>query len=173
MISAGADAIENEEAGDVPCVAAAATGPTYKAPQKSACADTIENEEGGMCLVLLQAFNILLDIYRKNNLFADVAWVMDELAASGIKPDVITWNTLICCYGQAQMLPKVEATVEAKRRSGCRPNRRTYNGLIDAFGRCGSAADTAAVFEAIKCACHGVTWLTCILSSTDMHHSWR
>ncbi|CAI5492019.1 unnamed protein product [Closterium sp. Naga37s-1] len=52
--------------------------------------ETYEIMQQQGCFPNLFTFNILLDIYGKNKLFADVAWVMDELAASGIKPDVVT-----------------------------------------------------------------------------------
>ncbi|CAI5951453.1 unnamed protein product [Closterium sp. NIES-65] len=107
------------------------------------------------CFPNLFTFNILLDIYGKNKLFADVAWVMDELATSGIKPDVVTWNTLIRCYaGDASRLldavSRLEATGKIPRSTSPRCPWEVHKSLVLAFCKCGCVGEAEGALERMR-----------------------
>jgi pentatricopeptide repeat domain-containing protein 1 len=52
---------------------------------------------------------------------------------TGLKPDVITYNSLIDGYGKAGLLTEAVIVFEEMKDEGCEPDVITFNSLINCF----------------------------------------
>ncbi|CAI5515926.1 unnamed protein product [Closterium sp. Naga37s-1] len=175
MISACADAIANEDFGDVPWLKP--TRVTY---------------------------NALLDVYGKAGHVALAHSVLESMLEAGVRPNLVTYNEMISAcarkglwreargivesmlrggeaegegegkgegeaegktYGKGGQVEKVRETYEIMQQQGCFPNLFTFNILLDIYGKNKLFADVAWVMDEL--AASGikpdvVTWNTLI-----------
>ena len=83
----------------------------------------------------VRTWSILASAYSWHGQDRAAEKVLDLMRERGIKPDRITWNTIISGYSSLQ---KVEEAVDAMKRmeaAGFRPNDRTFKGLSKIYNR--------------------------------------
>ncbi|KAK2967117.1 hypothetical protein RJ640_018232, partial [Escallonia rubra] len=56
----------------------------------------------------------------------------EYVSEDGTKPDIVTWNTMICGYCSLQMLSEALQLYEELQHGPTKPNAITYTILIDA-----------------------------------------
>ncbi|KAL3517808.1 hypothetical protein ACH5RR_020397 [Cinchona calisaya] len=70
--------------------------------------------------------------------FDKVQALLADMTSEGIKPNTITYNTLIDAYGKAKRFAEMESTlVEMLRQRDCKPDVWTMNSALRAFGGSG------------------------------------
>ncbi|CAN4089706.1 unnamed protein product [Withania somnifera] len=70
--------------------------------------------------------------------FHKVQILLSDMECMGIKPNTVTYNTLIDSYGKAKRFKEMESTlVEMLRRRDCKPDVWTMNSTLRAFGGSG------------------------------------
>ncbi|CAI9107428.1 OLC1v1006778C1 [Oldenlandia corymbosa var. corymbosa] len=70
--------------------------------------------------------------------FNKVEALLDDMASQGIRPNTVTYNTLIDAYGKAKRFVEMESTlIEMLRQKNCKPDVWTMNSTLRAFGGSG------------------------------------
>ena len=59
--------------------------------------------------------------------------VLERLEASGLRPDAVTFNSILGAYGRMGLCQLAEETLGRMRREGVTPDAISYNTLILAF----------------------------------------
>ncbi|CAI5460690.1 unnamed protein product [Closterium sp. Yama58-4] len=109
MISACADAIANEEAGDAPCVA-----PAYIQE-----AERIFSEMRAAGLKPTRVtYNALLDVYGKAGHVALAHSVLESMLAAGVRPNLVTYNEMISACARKGLWREARGIVESMLRGG-------------------------------------------------------
>ncbi|XP_054793419.1 pentatricopeptide repeat-containing protein At5g25630 isoform X3 [Prosopis cineraria] len=82
----------------------------------------------------LKTYNVLVRAWCKKNM--SEAWnVVYKMAASGMQPDTVTFNTMATAYAQNGQTAKAEAMILEMQNYGVRPNERTYSIIISGYCR--------------------------------------
>ncbi|CAL1412010.1 unnamed protein product [Linum trigynum] len=90
------------------------------------------------CYPDVQTYSILIKSCLQAFAFEKVQVLLSDMAASGIRPNVVTYNTLIDSYGKAKMFMEMEATlVQMLSEQNCAPDVWTMNSAMRAFGGSG------------------------------------
>ncbi|GAA0170336.1 hypothetical protein LIER_40933 [Lithospermum erythrorhizon] len=83
-------------------------------------------------------YSILLKSCLHVQDFEKAKSVLSDMASQGIKPNTITYNTLIDAYGKAKRFTEMESIlVEMLRQRDCEPDVWTMNSTLRAFGGSG------------------------------------
>jgi pentatricopeptide repeat protein len=61
--------------------------------------------------------------------------VVEEMAAAGVRPNEVTYNSLVNGYVQSRNMDAARAVVEEMAAAGVRPNERTYNSLVNGYAK--------------------------------------
>jgi pentatricopeptide repeat protein len=74
----------------------------------------------------------------------------EKFQASGISPNIKTYNILLDSYGKAKMYEKMGAVMEYMQKYYYSWTIVTYNVVIDAFGRAGDLEQMEYIFRPMK-----------------------
>ncbi|PWA72049.1 tetratricopeptide-like helical domain, DYW domain protein [Artemisia annua] len=121
----------------------------------SACASTGSLEQGkwvhahmlknGLKLVAYIG-NTLVDMYAKSGSFDDAIRVFDRL----VKPDVVSWNSILTAYAQHGLGVKTLEHFEKMRSTGIQPNAVTFLCVLTACSHGGLLDKGQYYFEMMK-----------------------
>jgi pentatricopeptide repeat protein len=111
---------------------------------------SLEDESSVALDVIL--YNILLDAFVSNRMLFNACELLDrmELAESIIKPDEISYNTIIKGCGQTKNLSKAFEFLNRMKKCSVKPNEVTYNSLIDVCVRCGELDSAWSLLPAME-----------------------
>ncbi|CAN4114625.1 unnamed protein product [Withania somnifera] len=83
-------------------------------------------------------YNVTLKVLRKNKDLDKAEKVFDEMLKKGVKPDNVTFSTIISCARQCNLPEKAVEWFEKLPSFGCEPDDVTYSVMIDAYGKAGN-----------------------------------
>ncbi|XP_022034630.1 pentatricopeptide repeat-containing protein At5g48730, chloroplastic [Helianthus annuus] len=93
-------------------------------------------------------YSILIKSCLHFHEFEKVQSLLSEMASQGIKPNTVTYNTLIDAYGKAKRFVDMESTlVEMLRQRECKPDVWTMNSTLRAFGGSGQIETMEKCYE--------------------------
>ncbi|KAK6259766.1 hypothetical protein SCA6_014240 [Theobroma cacao] len=96
----------------------------------------------------VQTYSILIKSCLQVLAFDKVQALLSDMASQGIRPNTVTYNTLIDAYGKAKMFQEMEMTlVEMLREKDCEPDVWTMNSTIRAFGSSGQIETMEKCYE--------------------------
>ncbi|PIN26196.1 hypothetical protein CDL12_01048 [Handroanthus impetiginosus] len=85
--------------------------------------------------------------------FDKVQWLLSDMQIQGIKPNTITYNTLLDAYGKAKKFMEMESLlVEMLRQRECQPDVWTMNSTLRAFGGSGQIEMMEKCYEKFQSA---------------------
>ncbi|KAL8208418.1 hypothetical protein R6Q57_007830 [Mikania cordata] len=98
-------------------------------------------------------YSILIKSCLHFHEFDKVQSLLSEMVSQGIKPNTVTYNTLIDAYGKAKRFVDMESTlVEMLRLRECKPDVWTMNSTLRAFGGSGQIETMEKCYEKFLCA---------------------
>lgn len=83
-------------------------------------------------------YNVTLKVFRKCRNLDSAEKLFDEMLERGVKPDNITFSTIISCARVSSLPNKAVEWFEKMPEFGCHPDDVTYSAMIDAYGRAGN-----------------------------------
>lgn len=93
-------------------------------------------------------YSILIKSCLHFHEFDKVQSLLSEMVAQGVKPNTVTYNTLIDAYGKAKRFVDMESTlVEMLRQRECKPDVWTMNSTLRAFGGSGQIETMEKCYE--------------------------
>ncbi|XP_076916399.1 pentatricopeptide repeat-containing protein At5g48730, chloroplastic-like [Bidens hawaiensis] len=107
-----------------------------------------EMKETPNCHPDVYTYSILIKSCLHFHEFDKVQSLLSEMASQGIKPNTVTYNTLIDAYGKAKRFVDMESTlVEMLRQRECKPDVWTMNSTLRAFGGSGQIETMEKCYE--------------------------
>ncbi|KAB2057141.1 hypothetical protein F383_20827 [Gossypium arboreum] len=112
-----------------------------------------EMKDTPICHPDVQTYSILIKSCLQVFAFDKVRALLSDMASRGIRPNTVTYNTLIDAYGKAKMFQEMEMTlVEMLRGKDCEPDVWTMNSTIRAFGSSGQIETMEKCYEKFQSA---------------------
>lgn len=108
------------------------------------------------------------------NSYKEVSNIYNQMTRDGLRPDVVSYASLINAYGKARREGEALAVFEEMLDAGVRPTRKAYNILLDAFAISGMVEQAKTVFKSMRrhrCApdlCSYSTMLSAYVNASDM-----
>ncbi|KAJ6303303.1 hypothetical protein OIU77_017227 [Salix suchowensis] len=106
--------------------------------------------------------------------YKEVSKIYDQMQRSGLRPDVVSYASLIKAYGRARREEEALAVFEEMLDAGVRPSHKAYNILLDAFAISGMVEQARVVFKSMRrdrCTpdlCSYTTMLSAYVNASDM-----
>ncbi|CAA6657314.1 unnamed protein product [Spirodela intermedia] len=95
-------------------------------------------------------FSTVIKVYSTSNNFDGALNVYEEMKALGVKPNLITYNTLLDAMGRAGRPWQVKTIYREMESNGFSPNRATYAALVRAYSRARYPEDALRVYREMK-----------------------
>ncbi|KAK9267125.1 hypothetical protein L1049_009544 [Liquidambar formosana] len=92
-------------------------------------------------------YNVTLKVFRKCRDFGGAENLFDEMLEKGVKPDNVTFSTLITCARMCSLPNKAVELFEKMPKFGCDPDDVTYSAMIDAYGRAGNVDMALSLYD--------------------------
>ncbi|GMI72256.1 suppressor of variegation 7 [Hibiscus trionum] len=92
-------------------------------------------------------YNVTMKVFRKAKDLNGAEKLFDEMLQRGVKPDIVTFSTLISCARVCDLPNKAVEWFEKMPTYGCDPDDVTYSAMIDAYGRAGNADMAIALYD--------------------------
>lgn len=92
-------------------------------------------------------YNVTLKVFRKCKDFDGVVKLFDEMLQRGVKPDNVTFSTIITCARLCSLPNKAVEWFEKMPDFGCEPDDVTYSAMIDAYGRAGNIDMALSLYD--------------------------
>ncbi|KAF5741268.1 putative Pentatricopeptide repeat-containing protein [Tripterygium wilfordii] len=90
------------------------------------------------CMPDVHTYSILIKSCLQVFAFDKVQALLSDMASNRIRPNTVTYNTLIDAYGKAKLFLQMESTlVKMLSERGCEPDVWTMNSTLRAFGNSG------------------------------------
>ena len=83
-------------------------------------------------------YNVTLKVFRKGRDLDAMEKIFDEMLQRGVRPDNVTFSTIISCARICLLPHKAVEWFEKMSSFGCEPDEVTYSVMIDAYGRAGN-----------------------------------
>ncbi|XP_022724328.1 pentatricopeptide repeat-containing protein At4g16390, chloroplastic-like [Durio zibethinus] len=80
-------------------------------------------------------YNVTIKVFRKSKDMNGAEKLFDEMLQRGVKPDNVTFSTLISCARVCALPGKAVEWFEKMPTYGCDPHDVTYSAMMDAYGR--------------------------------------
>ncbi|KAK7278586.1 hypothetical protein RJT34_23618 [Clitoria ternatea] len=101
----------------------------------------------------VQTYSILIKSCLQVFAFDKVHILLSDMANYGIKPNTVTYNTLIDAYGKARKFSEMESTlVEMLGDRRCQPDVWTMNSTLRAFGNIGQIETMEKCYDKFQAA---------------------
>ncbi|KAI3969488.1 hypothetical protein MKX01_020049 [Papaver californicum] len=95
-------------------------------------------------------YNVTLKVFRKSRIHDGAESVFDEMIQRGVKPDKITFSTLISCARLCGLPDKAIEWFEKMPHFGCEPDDVIKSAMIDAYGRLGNNDMALSLYDQAK-----------------------
>ncbi|MCL7028685.1 hypothetical protein MKW94_019827 [Papaver nudicaule] len=95
-------------------------------------------------------YNVTLKVFRKCRILDGAEKVFEEMIQGGVKPDKITFSTLISCARLAGLPDKAIEWFEKMPHFGCEPDDVIKSAMIDAYGRLGKNDTALSLYDQAK-----------------------
>lgn len=92
-------------------------------------------------------YNVTLKVFRKCKDLDGAEKLFDEMLERGVKPDNITFSTMISCARVCSQPNKAVEWFEKMPEYGCDPDLVTYSAMIDAYGRAGNVDRALSLYD--------------------------
>ncbi|CAN6690281.1 unnamed protein product [Malus baccata var. baccata] len=92
-------------------------------------------------------YNVTLKVCRKGKDMERAEKVFDEILQRGVKPDNVTFSTMISCSRMCSLPDKAVEWFEKMPGFGCNPDDVTYSAMIDAYGRAGKVEMAFSLYD--------------------------
>ncbi|OVA02182.1 Smr protein/MutS2 C-terminal [Macleaya cordata] len=92
-------------------------------------------------------YNVTFKVFRKSRNFGKAELLFDEMLKRGVKPDNITFSTIISCARMCSLPNKAVEWFEKMPSFGCNPDDVTYSAMIDAYGRAGNVDMALSLYD--------------------------
>ncbi|KAH0449413.1 hypothetical protein IEQ34_020105 [Dendrobium chrysotoxum] len=102
--------------------------------------------KSGFCQSFMVVQNALMDAYGKCGCTVDVRKVFEEMDFC----DIISWNTIISCYGFSDRPQEALLLFEEMKAEGLKPNRVTFIALLSACSHAGMLKEGLEFFETMS-----------------------
>lgn len=83
-------------------------------------------------------YNVMLKVFRKSRDWDKVEELLNEMIGRGIRPDNVTFSTVISTARRCSLPTKAVEWFERMPEFDCVPDDVTYSTMIDAYGRAGN-----------------------------------
>ncbi|XP_057415975.1 pentatricopeptide repeat-containing protein At4g16390, chloroplastic [Lotus japonicus] len=92
-------------------------------------------------------YNVTLKVFRKCKDLDGAEKLFDEMLQRGLKPDNVTFSTIISCARMCFLPNKAVEWFEKMPTFGCEPDDVTYSAMIDAYGRAGNIDMALSLYD--------------------------
>ncbi|KZV35578.1 pentatricopeptide repeat-containing protein chloroplastic [Dorcoceras hygrometricum] len=92
-------------------------------------------------------YNVTLKIYRNCKDLNGAENLFGRMLERGIKPDNVTFSTIISCARHCNLPDKAVEWFEKMPSFGCEPDDVTYSVMIDAYGRAGNVDVALSLYD--------------------------
>lgn len=92
-------------------------------------------------------YNVTLKVFRKCKDLDKSERLFDELIERGIKPDNVTFSTIISCARQCSLPEKAVEWFEKMPSFQCEPDDVTYSVMIDSYGKTGNVDMALSLYD--------------------------
>ncbi|XP_028754963.1 pentatricopeptide repeat-containing protein At4g16390, chloroplastic-like [Neltuma alba] len=92
-------------------------------------------------------YNVTMKVFRKCREYDKAEKLFDEMLEKGVKPDNVTFSTIISCARMCSMPMKAVEWFEKMPSFGCVPDDVTYSAIIDAYGRAGNVDMALSLYD--------------------------
>ncbi|KAH7545374.1 pentatricopeptide repeat-containing protein At4g16390, chloroplastic [Ziziphus jujuba] len=92
-------------------------------------------------------YNVTLKVFRKCKDLDRAEKLFDEMLERGVKPDNVTFSTMISCARMSSFPDKAVEWFEKMPTFGCDPDDVTYSAMIDAYGRAGNVDMAFSLYD--------------------------
>ncbi|XP_039137161.1 LOW QUALITY PROTEIN: pentatricopeptide repeat-containing protein At4g16390, chloroplastic [Dioscorea cayenensis subsp. rotundata] len=92
-------------------------------------------------------YNVALKVLRKSRDWDKVVALWDEMLSNGVRPDNVTFSTIISCARLCDLPAKAVEWFEKMPEFGCSPDDVTYSAMIDAYGRSGNVEKALELYD--------------------------
>jgi pentatricopeptide repeat protein len=92
-------------------------------------------------------YNVTLKVLRKCRDMDRAEKLLDEMLERGVKPDNVTFSTLITCARICSVPNRAVEWFEKMSSFGCVPDDVTYSAMIDAYGRAGNVEMALSLYD--------------------------
>ncbi|KAK9667907.1 hypothetical protein RND81_13G019800 [Saponaria officinalis] len=106
--------------------------------------------------------------------YKEVSRIYDQMQRAGLRPDVVSYASLIHAYGKARREEEAKAVFEEMLDAGVRPTHKAYNILLDAFAISGMVDEARDIFKCMRRdritpdLCSYTTLLSAYINASDM-----
>ncbi|KAB2623721.1 pentatricopeptide repeat-containing protein [Pyrus ussuriensis x Pyrus communis] len=92
-------------------------------------------------------YNVTLKVCRKGKDMDRAEKLFDEILQRGVKPDNVTFSTMISCSRMCSLPDKAVEWFEKMPGFGCNADDVTYSAMIDAYGRAGKVEIAFSLYD--------------------------
>ncbi|XP_043689002.1 pentatricopeptide repeat-containing protein At4g16390, chloroplastic-like [Telopea speciosissima] len=92
-------------------------------------------------------YNVTLKVFRKCRIFDRAEKLFEEMIVRGVKPDNVTFSTIISCARHCSLPNKAVEWFEKMPDFGCNPDNMTHSTVIDAYGRAGNIEKALSLYD--------------------------
>ncbi|OWM83306.1 pentatricopeptide repeat-containing protein At4g16390, chloroplastic [Punica granatum] len=92
-------------------------------------------------------YNVTMKVFRKCRDLDRAEKLFDEMLERGVKPDNVSFSTIISCARMCSLPGKAVEWFEKMPEFGCDPDDVTYSAMIDAYGRAGNVLMALKLYD--------------------------
>lgn len=92
-------------------------------------------------------YNVTLKVFRKSRDLQGAENLFDEMLQRGVKPDNVTFSTIISCARLSNLPEKAVEWFEKMPAYGCEPDDVNHAVMIDAYGRAGNIDKALSLYD--------------------------
>ncbi|CAI9087129.1 OLC1v1021122C1 [Oldenlandia corymbosa var. corymbosa] len=104
--------------------------------------DKVKFSDKGLIL-----YNVTMKVFRKCKDFVKAEKLFDEMIERGVKPDNVTFSTIISCARVSSIPEKAVEWFEKMPAFGLSPDEVTYAVMIDSYGRVGNVEMALSLYD--------------------------
>uniref|UniRef100_A0A5B7BJZ9 Smr domain-containing protein n=1 Tax=Davidia involucrata TaxID=16924 RepID=A0A5B7BJZ9_DAVIN len=92
-------------------------------------------------------YNVTIKVFRKCGDLERAEKMFDEMLKRGVKPDNVTFSTIISCARLCSLPKRAVEWFEKMPEFGCEPDDVSYAVMIDAYGRAGNVDMALSLYD--------------------------
>ncbi|KAG5011515.1 hypothetical protein JHK86_023776 [Glycine max] len=95
-------------------------------------------------------YNVVMNLFRKSRDFQGAEKLFDEMLQRGVKPDNITFSTLVNCASVSGLPNKAVVLFEKMSHFGCEPDGVTCSAMVYAYARTNNVDKAVNLYDRAK-----------------------